>query len=187
MDITVVSSATSPEVLPSSAAKTFTSSSTSTATVTKTKTPIYHVRRLRYLADSGHNETGAPVMAPLAECQSVCYRDSDCHDHLKCFFRSRLEPIPGCPELDSKWSGVNYCYDPSKKLSLPKQTSAPAPLNPTFRIVPPQQPPTFVPVSSLVLVGDNGVPPSVFPLQRCEGDWYVSKIQKCMFTNQIQK
>jgi hypothetical protein len=130
----------------------------------------YH-RKLVAASYPGNN--GRPTSAyPLKVCQGDCDNDDECEGNLKCFERSGQESIPGCTGLSSRWSGIDFCYDPSADSPTPT-TSAPTTSAPTTSAPTTSAPPTpaLSPLGTIAKVGDDGSPSSVFPLKRCQGDW----------------
>ena len=84
---------------------------------------------------------GSPSSAfPLGKCQADCDNDAECRGSLKCFQRSDTEPVPGC-DVEGVYPTEDFCYDPD---------SGGDEVN--------------------VLVGNNGIPESAFPLRKCQAD-----------------
>jgi hypothetical protein len=70
-----------------------------------------HGRQLKTASNVGNN--GDPSSAySLGRCEGDCDSDGDCEGSLKCFQRSGLQRVPGCSGTSSKWSGIDFCYDP---------------------------------------------------------------------------
>jgi len=60
----------------------------------------------------------------LKRCTDECDKDSDCMFPLKCFQRSKGEPIPGCTG-HGKSPSWDYCYDPNWSTVKPKYPFTP--------------------------------------------------------------
>jgi hypothetical protein len=71
-----------------------------------------HVHRKLQTAKNVGNNGQPSSVYPLKVCQGDCDKDSDCTGSLKCFQRSGLQRVPGCSGTTSKWSGIDFCYDP---------------------------------------------------------------------------
>jgi hypothetical protein len=141
------------------------------------------------VAASYPGNNGKPTNAyPLKVCQGDCDNDNECEGNLKCFQRSGEESVPGCTNLSSRWSGIDFCYDPSTGSPTPTTSAPTTSVSPTFApttFAPTNSvSPTFVPTTSsqptlspsttsgtIEKVGDDGSPSTVFPLERCQGDW----------------
>jgi hypothetical protein len=65
----------------------------------------------------------------IPACSGDCDNDTQCADGLKCAFRSKGEPVPGC-SMNSKakpggeWQGVDFCYNPSAGRFISLELSA---------------------------------------------------------------
>ena len=66
-----------------------------------------------YKAVGTNNPNTNPPNPLLDKCGDECDRDSDCKPGLKCFQRSKGEPIPGC-DVSRGPPTHDYCYDPSE-------------------------------------------------------------------------
>jgi hypothetical protein len=74
------------------------------------------LRRLNNLDIIGNN-FGSDY--PLGLCEGDCDNDGECKGHLVCFHRTGSQTIPGCSGDKPKYSGIDFCYDPTTH-PLPK-------------------------------------------------------------------
>lgn len=139
-----------------------------TATDPPTPIPVTPVPTAVYtstpeLSVQGNN--GSPAAAfPLQVCQADCDDDNDCTGTLLCYQRDAddTEAIPGCVGEPDK--NKDYCYDPGLSGTISTNPPTPGPTTAPLQTSSPASTP------ALVLLGNNGNPPSVFPLSLCEGD-----------------
>lgn len=103
-------------------------------------------RRRHLLVDvSIQGDNWIPMSAfPLGKCQGDCDSSDQCEGKLVCYQRESGNSVPpGCSGTPT--GNKDYCYDPNDSTEQPL-------------------------AGSLGMVGDNGIPASVFPLGRCLGD-----------------
>jgi hypothetical protein len=75
---------------------------------------LVHERNLNIQADVKGNNGVPSKSFPLKECQGDCDKDDDCAGSLRCFRRSGQQRVPGCTGTNTRWQGVDFCYDPNK-------------------------------------------------------------------------
>ena len=130
-----------------------------------TKTPT-QLPDLKYVGNNG-----APINNfPLKLCEGDCDNDGECAGTLVCMQRNGGEDVPGCKGFDSSLN--DYCIEDESLMKAP--SAAPTKEVPTKSPRPTNEPstlPTMAPTKlSLIRVGNNGSPSSVFPLGMCQGD-----------------
>ncbi|GKY90745.1 hypothetical protein MPSEU_000047400 [Mayamaea pseudoterrestris] len=104
---------------------------------------------------TGDNKS--PLSAfPLGKCQGDCDSDSDCQPGLVCYQRLNTESVPGCSGA-SKYSGKDFCIDPSGTTSSNTTTSGTGGTSSGN-------------LPTVSMKGENGSPGSAFPLGQCQGD-----------------
>jgi PKD repeat protein len=106
---------------------------------------------------------GLPSQAfPLKLCQSDCDKDDDCENDLVCFHRSGEEDIPGCIGYNKpRFNKRDFCVLPSSR----NVRTAPVPIPPSGAV-----PVRVTQNSPASVVGNNGLPATLYPLQRCQSD-----------------
>lgn len=110
-----------------------------------------------YVGDNGEPED----LFPLGMCQGDCDSDWDCECGTFCKPRKRNDPIPGCSINNETWTEIDQ-----KDFCIQSQFSDAPTLSPSVH------PASFAPVDLplAMVVGNEGVPFTAFPLGACQAD-----------------